>query len=79
MQEAKPIEGIPVVVLTPPTAEPVSADALQRISPSAQQILAEKSGHWVHLDEPVLVLEAIREMVEHTRSNTPEPVEAFPS
>ncbi|MGD0446317.1 MAG: alpha/beta hydrolase, partial [Edaphobacter sp.] len=78
MQEAKPIEEIPIVLLTPPTTELLSADAVQRIGPSTQQLLAEKSGHWIHLDEPSLVLDAIRKMVEHTRSNTPAPVEAFP-
>jgi pimeloyl-ACP methyl ester carboxylesterase len=79
MQKAKPIEGIPVILLTPATAEPLSADALQRISPSTQQLIAEKSGHWIHLDEPELVLEAIRKMVEHIRSNIPESVEAIPN
>jgi hypothetical protein len=26
-------------------------------------LIAEKSGHWVHLDEPELVIEQIREMM----------------
>ena len=60
MREATPIPDIPIVVLTPATAEPLSREALDRISPTAQQIIAEKSTHWVHLDEPHLVLEAIR-------------------
>jgi len=37
---------------------------LKRIGPEVRQVIAEKSGHWVHLDEPELVLETIRAMVE---------------
>ena len=32
--------------------------------PHAKRIRAEQSGHWVQLDEPAVVIEAIREMVE---------------
>jgi len=32
-----------------------------------QHIIARKSGHWIQLDEPQLVLDAIREMVEADR------------
>jgi pimeloyl-ACP methyl ester carboxylesterase len=79
MQEARPIEGIPVILLTPPTAEPLSSDALRRIGSSTQQFFAEKSGHWIHLDEPAVVLDAISKMVEHARSNAPESAEVFPN
>jgi pimeloyl-ACP methyl ester carboxylesterase len=78
MQETKPIEGIPVILFTPGTAELLSADALQCISTSTLQLLAKKSGHWIHLDEPTLVIEAIHKMVEHTRSNMSESVGVFP-
>jgi pimeloyl-ACP methyl ester carboxylesterase len=78
MRDAKPIEGIPIILLTPPSVEPLSTEALQSIGPSTQQLIAEKSAHWIHLDEPTLVLEAIHKMVEHTRSSRPESVEAFP-
>ncbi len=62
MHTAKPIEGIPVILLTPATAEPLSPDALRRIGPFTQQVIAEKSSHWIHLDEPGLVLDAIRRL-----------------
>jgi pimeloyl-ACP methyl ester carboxylesterase len=75
IQEAMPIEGIPVTLLTPATAEPLAAATLQRIGPSTRQLIAEKSGHWIHLDEPTLVLDAIRKMVKQARSNTRESVE----
>jgi pimeloyl-ACP methyl ester carboxylesterase len=75
MHDAKPIEGIPVVALTAGTAEPLSSSALRRIGPTARQVIAEKSGHWIHLDEPDLVLEAIRNMVEQVRSNLSGSVE----
>jgi pimeloyl-ACP methyl ester carboxylesterase len=64
-----------VIVLTPATAEPLSADALQRIGPSTRQLLAEKSGHWIHLDEPALVLEAIRTVIAQLRSDPDEDAE----
>jgi hypothetical protein len=64
MQVAEAIEGIPVVLLTPASAEPLSSERLKRIGPEVRQVIAEKSGHWVHLDEPELVLETIRAMVE---------------
>jgi pimeloyl-ACP methyl ester carboxylesterase len=67
MHEAPPIEGIPTVVLIAANAEPHSPDALRAIAPAARQIIAEESGHWIHLDQPGLVLEAIRGMVEEIR------------
>jgi len=64
MQTAEAIEGMPVVLLTPASAQPLSSERLRRIGPEVRQVIAEKSGHWVHLDEPELVLETIRSMVE---------------
>jgi pimeloyl-ACP methyl ester carboxylesterase len=62
MHDAEPIEGVPVVVLTPGSAEALSVEALGRIGTDARQVIAEKSQHWVHLDEPELVIAAILEM-----------------
>jgi pimeloyl-ACP methyl ester carboxylesterase len=72
MQAADPIEGIPVLVLVAGNAEPLSPDALRRISPRARQVIAEKSEHWIHLDEPHLVLKAIRGMIEQIRAAAPQ-------
>ena len=76
MHDAPPIENIPVLLLTAGTAEPLSADALARIGTGTQQKIAHKSGHWIHLDEPELVLEAIREMVQEARCVEAESIEA---
>jgi len=38
--------------------------ALARRSPRGKHIIAAKSGHWIQLDEPELVVQAIREMIE---------------
>lgn len=76
MQSAKPIENIPVFLLTPATAEPLSSEALRNIGSSIQQVIAPNSGHWIHLDEPDLVLAAIRNIIGQTRPRLTEGVEA---
>jgi len=65
MQDAPPLD-VPVVLLTPGDTEPLCEERLRRIGTEVRQVIAEKSGHWVHLDEPELVLAAIREMVTAT-------------
>jgi pimeloyl-ACP methyl ester carboxylesterase len=62
MQNAVPIAGIPVVLLTPGNAEVLCPESLRRIGPATQQVIAPKSGHWIHLDEPLIVIDAIRRM-----------------
>jgi pimeloyl-ACP methyl ester carboxylesterase len=62
MHHADPIESVPVLVLTPGSAVPLSEPALQQIGLDTRQVIAEKSRHWVHLDEPELVIAAILEM-----------------
>jgi pimeloyl-ACP methyl ester carboxylesterase len=64
MHGAQSVEGVPVVLLTPGNAKPFSGDDLRRIGPGARQVIARKSGHWIHLDEPELVVDTIRRMVE---------------
>jgi pimeloyl-ACP methyl ester carboxylesterase len=39
----------------------------ERISTQARFVVAEKSGHWIQLDEPELVVNSIRELVELAR------------
>ena len=63
MQDAEPIHGIPVLVLTPVKSTPLSDACLIRIGDNAQQVIAPASAHWIHLDEPDLVISSIREMV----------------
>jgi pimeloyl-ACP methyl ester carboxylesterase len=63
MQEAGPIHDIPVLVLTPGKSTPLSIEHLDGIGDNVQQVIAEASAHWIHLDEPALVIDSIREMV----------------
>ncbi len=63
MEAVEPIRNIPVTVLTPVNASPLSQDHLDRIADSAHQVIAHNSEHWIHLDEPELVIDAIRAMV----------------
>lgn len=64
MDVSEAVDGVPVVLLTPGTAKPLCDERLRQIGPDARQVIAERSGHWVHLDEPELVLETIRGVVE---------------
>jgi pimeloyl-ACP methyl ester carboxylesterase len=78
MHGAEAMAGIPVVLLTPGTAKPLCNAKLGRIATQARQVIAERSGHWVHLDEPELVLETIRSMVEQvSRTEVPAKVPIF--
>jgi len=63
MQDAEPIRQTPVLVLTPGKSTPLSDEQLARIGDNVQQIIAPASAHWIHLDEPDLVIDSIREMV----------------
>jgi pimeloyl-ACP methyl ester carboxylesterase len=58
-------EGIPLTVLSAANSTPEQLEvreAWTRRSPRGRHIIARKSGHWIQLDEPELVVEAIREM-----------------
>jgi pimeloyl-ACP methyl ester carboxylesterase len=62
---------VPVTILSAANSKPaeiVERDAIVRSSPHGRHIIANKSGHWIHLDEPGLVVQAIRDMVELVRS-----------
>jgi pimeloyl-ACP methyl ester carboxylesterase len=63
MHNAESIQNIPVLVLTPGKSTPLSGACLCRIGNNVQQIIASSSEHWVHLDQPELVINSIREMV----------------
>ena len=70
MHDAEPIRGIPVTILTPGKSTPLSTERLHRIGDNVQQVIAEESAHWIHLDEPDLVIDSIREMVVAATSET---------
>jgi pimeloyl-ACP methyl ester carboxylesterase len=63
MNDTDPIRGIPVTLLTPGNASPLCKDGLNCIGDNVQQVIAPYSAHWIHLDEPDLVIDTIREMV----------------
>jgi pimeloyl-ACP methyl ester carboxylesterase len=63
MHNAESIKNIPVLVLTPGKSTPLSEEEISRIGNSAQQVIASRSAHWIHLDQPDLVIDSIREMV----------------
>jgi hypothetical protein len=44
-----------------------SHEELARISTRGRVVLAAKSGHWVPYDEPELIVDAIRDIVEDFR------------
>jgi hypothetical protein len=41
-------------------------------SPRGRQIMAERSGHFIHRDEPELVVNAIRQVVEEVKRGVPK-------
>jgi pimeloyl-ACP methyl ester carboxylesterase len=64
---------IPLVVITAASqSEPVRHEHARIAGLSAQgrHVLASAGGHWVHLDEPDLVVRSIREVVDSARVNT---------
>ncbi|MGH9486059.1 MAG: alpha/beta hydrolase [Terriglobales bacterium] len=63
MQDVHPIREIPVLVLTPGKSLPLSGQCLDKIGDNVRQVITTSSGHWIHLDEPELVADSIREMV----------------
>jgi pimeloyl-ACP methyl ester carboxylesterase len=64
MENAPPISSIPILVLTPEKSTPLSGVDLARIGDNVQQVIAQSSAHWIHLDRPDLVVDSIRDMVE---------------
>jgi pimeloyl-ACP methyl ester carboxylesterase len=71
MLDADPILKIPVILLTPGKSVPLCEHGLSRIGDNVQQVIALDSAHWIHLDEPDLVIDSIRGMLAHT---TAEPL-----
>jgi pimeloyl-ACP methyl ester carboxylesterase len=70
MHMAEPIRGTPVTVMTPATATPLDENQLDHIGDNVRQVFAPNSAHWIHLDEPDLVIDAIRGMVSVVAAET---------
>lgn len=63
MQNTKPIQNVPVLVLTPGKSTPLTDECLSRIGIDVRQVIATASAHWIHLDQPDLVIDSIKKMV----------------
>jgi pimeloyl-ACP methyl ester carboxylesterase len=70
MQDADPIRDIPVLLLTPGKSSPLNEQSLRQIGDNVEQVIAPASAHWIHLDEPDLVVDSIREMIMATIPET---------
>ena len=44
-------------------------DALARLSSRSKHIIAEKSGHYIQRDQPDLVIDSVRQVLEATRTS----------
>ncbi len=77
-----PLRPLPLVVLThgrpwdwPPDYPAAALDAewpplqekLAALTPNSRLVVAEQSGHFIHLDQPELVIEAIQQVVDAVR------------
>jgi len=60
--ESPPLEEIPVIILTPAGALPLTVAGR-----NVRHIAAETSGHWIQLDQPGLVVEAVRTLAAQTQ------------
>ena len=61
---------IPLIVLSPSNPKPSriqEQESVARLSANGRHIVASNSGHWIQLDEPMLVVETVREVVESAR------------
>lgn len=70
---------IPVTVLSgghQPQVRLEEHAAIAAHSVRGRHIIAEKSRHWIHLDQPELVIDAVTEMVASVRNTTPFPADA---
>ncbi len=61
---------IPLIVLSAGNADPIRVaeqDRVARLSSNGKHIVASNSGHWIQLEQPELVVEAIRELIKSAR------------
>jgi pimeloyl-ACP methyl ester carboxylesterase len=67
---AEDLEGKAITIISAadtPAERKAAHNATTRLSSGGKHVVATRSSHWVMTDEPELVLEAIREMIERTR------------
>jgi pimeloyl-ACP methyl ester carboxylesterase len=64
------LRDVPLAVISSadqPASVLAAHEALVRLSSHGRHVVASKSGHWVPFDEPALVVDAIRDVVETVR------------
>jgi pimeloyl-ACP methyl ester carboxylesterase len=69
------LRDVPLAVISSadqPASVLASHEALVRMSSQGRHFVASKGGHWVPFDEPELVVDAIRDIVEMSRRAHPE-------
>ncbi|HEU5239957.1 MAG TPA: alpha/beta fold hydrolase, partial [Pyrinomonadaceae bacterium] len=59
--------GIPALAAKGEELRLEMQDALARLSSRSKHIIAEKSGHYIQSDQPQLVIDSVRQVVEATR------------
>jgi pimeloyl-ACP methyl ester carboxylesterase len=67
---ADTLTEIPLIVISAERRDPrwVDADAaLTRMSKYGRHIMSPQSGHWVHLDDPGLLVEVLRDLISQIR------------
>ena len=72
--DAGNVGDIPLVVVSatrPPPHQVALQERLARMSSKGRRIVASSSGHWVPLDQPEVVVAAVREVVEEVRPPSP--------
>jgi pimeloyl-ACP methyl ester carboxylesterase len=69
-REAGPLGDVPLVVLSAGNTNRrrlAAHEELARLSSRGTHVVVHTAGHWIHLDEPQVVVAAIREVVEQAR------------
>ena len=70
MREVTSLPDVPLVIISSGDQAPETIAAhreLARLSVQGRHLVAARSGHWIQFDEPELIVETIREIVDHTR------------
>jgi pimeloyl-ACP methyl ester carboxylesterase len=73
-----PAPEIPVIVISSghQTAVEVAAHrALAAASPQGRHLVAAKSGHWIQFDQPEVIVDAVRSLVQEWRARHPLVIE----
>jgi len=71
--EFDPLGDLPLVVITAasqPEAGRVEHARLAGLSSRGHQVTAASSGHWIHLDEPDLIVQSIRNVIDQSNAGS---------